>query len=375
MAFMAGQRGRGAFLSNVQILNSLTAIGTSALIALSLSRYQGSLTYALLLAGGVVLGIIGSLILLGLPEPEEYRPPEGSSLGKTIRAAFKDGNFRRYVWVLCPLAFAAGTARTFIVTHARALYGQSDGMVMLYSVAFNLGIVFMGFLSRRLMDRLGAKPLYAVFGAIAALAMLPLVWSPLLDGGLSTTLFLLAVNFLAGFGIAGQENAGQAYFFSIIGRDQVMDLAVVYFVVLGLGGTLGSALGGVFLDALSSAGVPAQLSYRLLYSTVLVIIALASMGIGGLASLGSASVRQSLGVMFNLRDLKAISLLDRLGKTRSPLEEAEVIREIGSRGSALSEAELLPYLANPRFDLRVEALLALENLDRLSQKTLTALCG
>ncbi|HAE22130.1 MAG TPA: MFS transporter [Spirochaetaceae bacterium] len=370
VAFMAGQRSRGAFLSTLTILNSLTAIGSSAVIALVLAKEPGPLAYTLLLVVGILSGIVGTIILLRLPEPEEYRPPDGTSMLKTVREAFKDKDFRRFMWVFTPLSFAAGTVRTFIITHAHALYSQSDGLVMLYAVSFNLGIVVMGFVSRRIMDRLGAKPLFALFGVVAALAMLPLALSPTISEQSLVLLFLLAVNFIAGFGVAGQENAGQAYFFSLVKTEHVMDLAVVYYVILGLGGTLGSFLGGVFLDLAAALGASRQLSYQGLYGLMLAIIALATMGISRLSSMGSITVRQSLGVLFSLRDLKAIGLLDRLGKSRSPGEELEVIREIGSRGSPLAESELLPYLSSPRFDVRIEALLAIENLDKLSQKAL-----
>lgn len=373
LAFMAGPRNRGAFLSNIQISSSLTAIVTSALTALMLSMAGGAPAYVFLMAAGVASGIIGAILLLRMPEPTEYRPPEGSSLAGTIKEAFADKRFRRFVLVFAPLSFTAGTARTFIITHARALYGQSDGLVMLYAVAFNLGIVGMGFLSRTLMDRLGPKPLYAVFAAVAALALVPVALSPQLPGEISTLLFLIAVNFAVGFGIVGQENAGQAYFFSLVKPEHVVDLAVVYYIVFGIGGALGSAAGGVFLDIMSSHGASQLLSYRILYGFITCITVLSTVAVSGLSAPDSATVRESLGVIFSLRDLKSIGLLERLGRTHSPVEEISVIREIGTRGSPVAEKEILPYLSSPRFDVRVEALLALENLDILSHRALKAL--
>jgi HEAT repeat protein len=74
-----------------------------------------------------------------------------------------------------------------------------------------------------------------------------------------------------------------------------------------------------------------------------------------------------------MRDLKAIGLLERLEKSGSPSDEIRIIRELGGYGVAVAERELLPYLSSPRFDVRVEALRALENLDRLSPKALRAI--
>lgn len=370
IAFMGGKRGAGAFLSTIQILNSLTAIGSSAALALAIAAAPDSAAYAGLLAVGVASGIAGSILLLRLPEPDEYRPARGATMLSAIREAFADRGFRRYLAVFAPLSFAAGTARTFIVTHAYALYGQSEGIVMLYGLCFNLGIAAMGFASRRLMDRLGARPLYAVYGVLACAAFVPLALSPAFGSAAWTRAFLAIVNLAAGFALAGQENAGQAYFFAMVKREQVLDLAVVYYVALGLGGTMGSALGGVFLDGTAAAGLPLDLSYRLLYAALLALTALATAGISRLPRLGASTVRETLGVLLSVRDLKSIGLLDRLGHARSAEEEIDVIRQLGAGRSPVSEAELLPYLESPRFGVRIEALLALENLETLSARAL-----
>jgi len=373
LGMMAGERDRGAFLSSVQIANSMTAIATSAATMAVLGIWTGNLLFGALLGVGVLTGMLGSSILLGLPEPEAYRPPAGTSFAQTVREAWADPRLRRFVYVFAPLSFSAGTARTFIVTHARVLYEQSDGLVMLYYVAFNLGSVAVGYLSRKLMDRLGAKPLYVVFTTVAALAMIPAALSPRFESSMLTMAFLAALNFIVGLGISGEENAGQTYFFSIVKPEQMVDLAVIYYVVYGLGGALGSAAGGVFLDTLSGAGVPLVDSYRLLYLFALVVTVLVVMGATHLTAPGSASVRQSLGVLFSMRDLKVIGLLERLEKSGSPADETRIIRELGTYGAAVAERELLPYLKSPRFDVRVEALRALENLDRLSGKALAAI--
>jgi len=174
-------------------------------------------------------------------------------------------------------------------------------------------------------------------------------------------------------GIAGEENAGQTYFFSIVKPEQMVDLAVIYYLIYGIGGALGSAAGGVFLDALSAFGTEPATSYRLLYVFTFAITAAAAAGAFKLTAPGSASVLESLGVLFSMRDLKAIGLLERLQKSGSPADEIRFIRRLGGYGASVAERELLPYLSSPRFEVRMEALRALENLERLSPKALQAI--
>ena len=373
MAFLGGNRDRGAFFSNVHIVNSLTVIITSIGTAYILHLNAGNLSFALLFTTGIIIGSIASAILFRLPDPETYRPAEGSSLGKTLKEAWADERFRHFVYVFAPLSFTAGTARTFLVTHARALYDQSSGMVMLYSVFFNIGVVAMGFLSRKLIDRLGPKPLYVVFTLISVVAMIPIAASPGFNSALMVALFLGSINFMAGFAIAGQENAGQAYFFSIVKPEHMVDLAIIYFIIFGLGGALGSASGGLVLDAFANAGFGIGLSYRILYMTLLGLTLVSAFGTRQLSAPDSASVRESLGVMLSIRDLKAIGLLERLVHSGTAADDVRIIRQVGNYGSAVSERELLPYVSSPRFEVRVEALLAIESLNRLSPKALRLL--
>lgn len=373
LGMMAGERDRGAFLSSVQIVNSLTVLVASVATTLILGRWGGEILYAGLFALGLSLGFAGASILLTLPEPEAYRPAAGSSLLATVKEGWADPRFRRFVSVFAPLSFSAGTARTFIVTHARVLYEQNAGLVMLYYVAMNLGSLAAGYLSRKATDRLGAKPLYVVFLAVSTAAMLPAAISPEFGTTAGTLAFLAALNFLVGFGVTGEEIAGQNYFFSIVKPAWMVDLGVIYFMIYGLGGALGSAAGGVFLDGMESMGVGTAWSYRLLYIVTMTITLASTAGALKLKAQGSASVLESLGVLLSFRDLRVIGLLERLGRSGTPAAETRLIRELGGYGASVAERELLPYLASPRFEVRVEALRALENLDRLSEKAIAAI--
>jgi HEAT repeat protein len=98
---------------------------------------------------------------------------------------------------------------------------------------------------------------------------------------------------------------------------------------------------------------------------------------GRLVRLGSASVRESIGVLLSIRDLKAFNLLARLEKSDDPVEEIGLIHEIGADagGSASAPAQvgLLAYLSSPRLDVRLEALLAIENMGKLGPEGVEAL--
>ena len=373
LAFLGGDRDRGAFLSNLQIINSLASIGTYLAVALALGRNASPFRYALFMGVGIVSGIVGSLLLFRLPEPEEYRPTKASTLPQAIREAVRSRPIRDYFLVFSVISFVAGTVRAFLVVYARAVYASGDDYVMIYTLIGSLGAVAMGVLTRKLVDRIGAKPLYGIYTAATALSLVPVIVSPGIASTLWIIVFLVVINFVSGFGLAGEENAAQTYYFSLIPTHRTLDLAIVYYLVYGFAGAMGSALGGMALDGLSALGFSASMSYRILFAGLFVLLMFALLKTPALVRLGSTSIRESLGILFSLRDLRAIGLLERLDRSRKPEEEISIIREIGESGRPVAQRELIPYLGSPRFDVRTEALLALENIRNLRKETLQVL--
>ncbi|HSV57034.1 MAG TPA: MFS transporter, partial [Magnetospirillaceae bacterium] len=372
LALLGGDRDRGAFLSNLHVLNALVSMATFLAVAVVLGRDASVARYTVFLGVGIATGLVGSALLFRIPEPEEYRPTRASYWPSAIGEAFRSKPIRDYFLVFSIISFAAGTARTFLVVYPRAVYASGDDEVMIYTLAFSLGAVAMGMLSRSLVDRIGSKPLYGIFTAASALSLVPVILSPGIAAPGLLFAFLALLSLASGFGLAGQENAAQAYYFALIPPDRTLDLAIVYYLVFGLAGALGSATGGLALDGLAALGAEPAASYRILFSGLLALLAVALLRTRALVHLGASSVRESLGILFSLRDLRTIGLLDRLERSNRPDQEIGIIREIGQSGRAVAQKEILPYLRSPRFDVRMEALLALENLPDLGGTALKA---
>jgi len=81
--------------------------------------------------------------------------------------------------------------------------------------------------------------------------------------------------------------------------------------------------------------------------------------------LGAYSIADTLSIIFSPRDLRAISLLHRLRRSTSVLEEKSVIEALADTPSEISIGDVLTKLKSPRFTIRVEALAAELPADRL----------
>ncbi|HWR12774.1 MAG TPA: MFS transporter [Rectinemataceae bacterium] len=368
---------RGQYMVSNSLINSLASMMGGLLVSLFLGEQANPWAYAAGVGVGIATGYAGCILLLQTPEPTDYSPEKTSSLIETTREAIKEEPFRRFIVIFMVLAFVSGMGRSFLPVYAKEVFAQGDDAVMVYALIASIGSVVMGLISRLVVDRLGSKPLFIIFTAVGLASFLPIAILPgggsVIASGTVVALFLAFIHFVANFGFAGEENSGQTYYFTLVPKEKTLDLSVVYYFSYGLGGAIGSGLGGLILDGFIALGLSVAGSYRLLYALLCVILVLALYSMQKLKRLGSRSVSQSLGVMFSPRDLKAFDLLARLDRSANPDQEIKLIQELGHSTSLLSQDELIDYLHSPRFEVRMEALLAFETMPHLSPKVIRSL--
>ncbi|HPS43870.1 MAG TPA: MFS transporter, partial [Treponemataceae bacterium] len=388
---LAPGRDRGEYIVRLSLINNSTALLATVLLAFSLRRSSGLGTYNLAILVGIVTGIVASSLLYKLPdigrgESDDSGARAGSAasgggtlfadlsgLARRVAEAGRDANFRRFVGSYLAIGLGIGMARPFIAVFCKAVYGQSDSMVTVFTVCSSLGALLMGAVMRLTIDRLGAKPMYVIFAAMSFLSLVPALVAPGIASGVFAIVFLCALSALTNMGFAGQESAAQTYFFAMVPKDAILDLSMVYYFIIGGTGAVGSVAGGAFLDLLAGFGFSPLACFRVFFAVALLAIAC---GIGiqkGLLELGSYPVRETLAVLFSPRDMRALTLLKRLDSNEDPDEETEIIAELGAVASPVSAESLLDRLASPRFAVRYEALQSVASLERLSGKVRDAL--
>ena len=363
MGALSSGRDRGGFLARFQIVVAIMQILTGILIAFFLGPAAPIERYLVFFMVGIVLAIVAALFLLQLPEPPSIRLSAGHSLRKTIHGVFAEKNFSVFIRGFAMFGILSGIARSFLIVYAKQGYGQADSTAILFTVVGAAGAVAMGYSARFLIDRLGAKPIYLSFSGLFLLSLLPLVISPEFASDTSVVLFLSAVFFVGTMGFAGGETSAQVYFFGLVdGKDQ-LNLGVLYFLTLGFGGTVGSLLGGVFLELLQQHGPTSALGpFRIFFGAMALFLVITMLFNARLERKGAKSLASTMGVIFSLRDLRAIGLLHRLDHSSSEQEETKVLSELGESHSPVALEELRLRLGSPSFTVRSEALHALEQV-------------
>jgi HEAT repeat protein len=367
---------RGEYIIRLSLINNAFSMLSTIVLALLLWRDSGVRTWNLVIVAGIAAGFVASLLLYRLPDPGARKGSSGNSspsFFRIIAEALRETNFSRFILSYLVIGIGIGMARPFIVVYCKEVYGQSDSIVTVFSVASSIGAILMGLVMRLVIDRLGAKPMYVIFAAVSLASLVPALVSPGIGSAVFPVVFLCAFAAVTNMGFAGQESAAQTYFFAMVPKDAIMDLSMLYYFILGGTGALGSIAGGAMLDLLSAAGFSPLVSYRVFFIAAALIIALGIQLQKRLQDLGSYPVRDTLAVLFSPRDMRALTLLRKLDTNEDPDEETGIIAELGEVASSVSADELLSRLSSPRFAVRYEALQSVASLERLGSRLKDAL--
>ncbi|MDR2793594.1 MAG: MFS transporter [Treponema sp.] len=368
---------RGSYMTLIQIINAGLGMLTNLAVAMLFSFWQDPplVLYAILTVIGIISGVISGLMIKKLPEPETDKNAKKVNFGNMLKESFSDAPFRKFMTILFMIALASGVARIFAVVYCREVFHQSDSMVVLYTVFGGFGQLSVGFATKFLVDRIGVKPLFIICTVFGLVSMLPIVLLPvsIIDNAAVAVVFLIILLFMLNFGFLGAEGIAQTYFLGLIPAKYMLDMGIVYFICFGIAGAGGSFVAGLFLDTFTGLGFSSFATFKFLYLVLIVIIGVVLALQRKLVRLGSLSFKNALEVIFSFRDLRAITLLDKLSKTNDSQEEEAILDALHDTPSQLAITGLLDKAQSPRLSTRLEALRAMETLSALSEEAEHAL--
>jgi MFS family permease len=369
LSYLASGPDRGSYMTQIQIINSAVGMFAGFLIALMLGQNPPLYFYSIIMAVGVLCGICSGILVKKIPEPAVEEPEVPIKFIDILRQALATPSLRQFILILFLVALVSGVSRAFIIVYSKEVFSQSDGMVSLYAIFGSLGNLVIGLLIKFLVDRIGAKPIFIVCVISGLASMIPILFFPmnLTDNPYPVILFLIFLFFIINFGFLGAEGIAQTYFLALVPVKLMLDMGILYFFVFGVAGAGGSLAAGMVLDIMKTGGISSFGAFKILYAILIGITVTVLFLQKKMVSLGALPLRGALEVLFSFRDLRAISLLDRLNKTSDSEEEAAILDALHDTPSQLSIKGLLERAKSPRLAIRLDSLRAMENLDTLNE--------
>ena len=366
---------KGSYMTQIQITSGAIGMLSSFLIALILGMEPPIFVFSILLSAGVITGIISGYKIRKVPEPRANMGRQSMGLIAIFKEALSQSSLRHFIVILFLVVMASGVMRIFVVVYAREVFGHNDGLVSLYAVFGGLGFLIAGLSVKFLVDRIGTKPLFLVCVSIGLVSIISVIAFPLTAAMNMTSaiLFMSFLFFALNFGFLGSEGIAQTYFLALIPEEKMLDFGILYFFIFGAAGAIGSFLAGFLLDFLQFIGFSPMLSFKMLFGILAVLTAIAIILQKNMKGLGSLPIKDALEVIFSPKDLRAISLLDRLNKAEDSQEENLLIGELHNTPSHLALEHLLEKARSPKLDTRQESIRALGKLQKLNAKAEQAL--
>jgi hypothetical protein len=366
---------RGSYMTQIQIINSATGMFSSFALALLLGRDPPLVIYAVIIVAGMGTGITSGFMVRGIPEPPMEDRGGGAKFSDVFREALMQPGIKLFVMILFFIALISGVSRAFLVVYSREIFSQTDGMVSLYTVYGGLGNLMIGMVIKFLVDRIGAKPIFIICTITGLASMIPIVFFPAnaVENVTTAVLFLSFLFFMLNLGFLGSEGIAQTYFFALVPMRLMLDMGIIYFFIFGLAGAGGSFAAGLLLDIMGALGFSKFIAFKILYGVLIGLAVLVLFLQRRLTPLGALPFRGALEVIFSFRDLRAITLLDRLNKANDSREEEALLAQLHESPSQLAIKGLLVRARSPRLVTRLESLRALEHLKGLGEDAEKAL--
>jgi hypothetical protein len=186
-------------------------------------------------------------------------------------------------------------------------------------------------------------------------------------------LFMAFLFFMLNFGFLGSEGLAQTYFLALIPPEKILDMGILYFFIFGIAGAGGSFLSGLLIDLFLVMGISHFAAFKILFIIMIALSVTALAMQKKMKPLGSLPLQDAFGVIFSFRDLRAISLLDKLSKTQDSQQEELLLGALHDTPSHLAINGLLDMARSPRLATRLESIRAFEKLHCLSEKAEKAL--
>jgi len=357
------EKQRGSLLSQLQKIQHAATLVVGIIMALVLGRQAPLYRYVLFIITGIICGSFASFIFMKIPEPENIRENISENLWTSFFQALKRAPFRKFIIIHFLISLATFMVFPFLIVYMKMIFNQPDNFILIYTVFGSLGAILMALISGFMIDRLGAKPLYFIFSGITLLAVIPTILPPETIHPGFVWIFASLVFFFHNMGNFGVFNAGQTYFFAAIREEERLNLGVMFFLIRGIASGVGSLSGGIIIEWLQQfQSIDNADVFRIYFGSIALIFVFIMVRISRMENLGAYPIRNAMAIIFSPREIRAVSLLNRLERSRTVSEEKSAIRALAASGSELSVDEILNKLKSPLFTIRKEALAALSAL-------------
>lgn len=356
---------RGKFSANNNMFSTLTGFVAVAVASLVIEQSTNLNGYMLLIGVGILFGFLSLYCSIQVPGGAPISVDERSQQGRDLWHALRDSNFTRYLLGAGCITLAITPLAAFLPLFMQEQVGLSEGNVILIQTGTLLGGLLSTYWWGWAADRYGSKPA-ALLGSCFML-LLPLLWLAMPRFSPLSLYAALVIALLQGVANMGWLiGSARLFHVSIVPPAQKADYMALNYAWVGILGGTSQLVGGQLVEAGRS------LSGQMGIFTLDPYLGLFVLGfVGPLLSLlllrpvrddARVSVGEFAFMFLRGNPFRAMSSLMGYYWARDEQTAVLVTERLGQAKSPLTVDELLEALADPRFNVRFEAIISIARM-------------
>ena len=349
---------RGELISNSSKIAQFGSILMTIVMAVFLGATAPIYRYQILLAFGMVCGLVAANAIWRVPEAGIFHNTPPFKLWQELKWSLATRGRQWFMAMMIGIPVTQGLTYAFGILIAKQGYGLTDQKVMLFFLVATVGGIIASYTYSVFLDRVGSRPLLVITGFLDLGGVILVILLPV-----EFNAFLIAILFFVnGYVSIALHAAMQHYFISIAHRQNQLAQGIVTRALGGISAGLALSLGGWMLEEIKlsrpMAADPLQ-HFRWFYCGLAILLIARTVIFFKISPLKSQGIRNSLNALFSPWDWRAIHAVKRALTVQREDEESRALQALMQSGSRIYQADLERYLNSPSIFIRQKAMNAL----------------
>jgi predicted MFS family arabinose efflux permease len=354
---------RGKYTANSSVFTTIAALISISAASFVIGRSSGISGFMVLIAVGLGFGLLSvwlaSFIPGGAPDPTASE--EGGSFRALLNAAH-DKTLWLYLGGVGLVTLANTPIASFLPLYMQEQIGLSQGNIVLLQNGSLIGGLMSTYLWGWASDRYGSKPV--MISGILFRLLLPVAWFLMPRHSELSLYVALGIAMMQGISDMGWAiGSGRILYVSVVPPEKKGEYMSLYYAFIGIVGGTSQLVGGQILAL--SQGIDGQFmsialdQYTTLFVMGLVLLIISLFLLGAIRTKDEVSVREFAGMFLQGNPLLAMESVIRYSQARDERSMVTMTEMLGAAKSPLTVDELLEALADPRFNVRFEAIISI----------------
>ena len=356
---------QGKYTATSNIFTSLTGFLSVAVAGYILGLSQDLASFMLLIGGGVFFGFVSVWLTSFIPGGAPAGRSDGARPRRDLRDALRDRNFLLYLLGVSVIVLATTPVASFLPLYMQDEVGLGAGNVVLLQMGSLLGALLTSYLWGWAADRYGSKPV--MLSGINLRLLIPLLLMVIPTNSTWSLPAALAIYFLQGAADMGWGvGSTRLLYVSVVPAEKKGDYLALYSAWVGITGGVSQLAGGWALDA--ARGLSGQMgfvtisAYTPLFVAGFVLMLLCNWIFRSVRGDNQYGMRQFTGIFLRGNPFLAMGSLIRYQFAHDEEQAVRATEQLGQARSRLTVDELLEALADPRFNVRFEAIVTIARM-------------